>query len=118
MKNQANSKGSQVDLIRLDATSAYDYVRHDTLIDRIGAINPSPRMLIWIYAFENARRVQTKWGTTRSSWRIMRRDMPQGCSISPILWLTKIAPLSKLLQRGENDQVALKSFPLADDIPS
>ena len=61
-------------------------------------------------------RVRTKWGRTRSPWRILRRGVPQGCNISPILWSTYIAPLLKLLQRGEHDQVALQSFQLADDI--
>ena len=42
--------------------------------------------------------------------------MPQGCIINPILWPTYIAPLSKLLRRGEHDQVTLQSFQLADDI--
>jgi hypothetical protein len=47
-KNKANVKGRHVNLVLLDATSAYDYVRHDTLISRIGALNPPPRMLLWI----------------------------------------------------------------------
>ena len=115
-KNKANVKGRHVNLVLLDATSAYDYVRHDTLISRIGALNPPPRMLLWIRGFVCSRRVQTKWGTTRSKWRVMRRGVPQGCSISPILWLTYIAPLSHLLRSGEEDGVAFQLFQLADDI--
>ncbi|HSG21182.1 MAG TPA: reverse transcriptase domain-containing protein, partial [Burkholderiaceae bacterium] len=100
----------------LDATSAYDYVRHDTLICRIGELNPPPKMLRWICSFVRCRRVQTRWGRTTSTWRIMRRGVPQGCSISPILWLTYIRPLSAMLRSGDDGKVAAQPFMLADDI--
>ncbi|EER05599.1 conserved hypothetical protein [Perkinsus marinus ATCC 50983] len=103
-------KDRAVTAVFLDATSAYDYVRHDVLLARLGSLFMPPHMWRRIRNFINNRIVHTLWGQTRSRSRVMRRDVPQDCSISPILWLAYISPLISYLWDGIVDDVCNTNF--------
>ncbi|EER10905.1 conserved hypothetical protein [Perkinsus marinus ATCC 50983] len=109
-------KDRAVVTIFLDATSAYDFVRHDILLSRLGGVAVPPRLWCWLRNFIKNRAVHTLWGSSQSKKRIIRRGVPQGCSCSPMLWLAYMSPLISYLWDGDVEDVVFRTFCLADDV--
>jgi len=90
---QKQQLGESVNCVFLDASAAYDFVNHDILMSRLGSLNPPARLTRWINSFIRGRVIDTKWGSTTSSKRTSHRGVPQGASMSPILWLLYTASI-------------------------
>ena len=91
--SQRQQNGDSVNCVFLDASAAYDNVHHDILMARLGALDPPARLTKWINSFIRGREVDTKWGSTVSKKRSIHRGVPQGSSMSPVLWLLYMAPI-------------------------
>ena len=115
---QKQQAGHQVNCVFLDASAAYDNVNHDILMARLGSLDPPARLTRWINSFIRGRIVDTKWGTTVSGKRTVHRGVPQGASISPMLWLVYTASIfdNLALPSLSQHQVDVMPFMYADDI--
>ena len=102
----------------LDASAAYDNVHHDVLMSRLGALDPPARLTRWINSFIPSRIVDTKWGSTVSNKRSTHRGVPQGSSMSPILWILHTAPMFDDLKLPDlaKHHTDFMPFNYADDV--
>jgi len=116
--SQKQQDGEHVNCVFLDASAAYDNVRHDILMARLGALDPPARLTRWINSFIRGRMIDTQWGSTVSGKRSMHRGVPQGASMSPILWLIYTSPIFDHLQIPGLSQHRADFMPFmyADDI--
>ncbi|KAK0160438.1 hypothetical protein PV328_007848 [Microctonus aethiopoides] len=94
----------------LDITSAYDNVNYETLMDKLETlecpINIRRYINKWMYYRETEFIINNK----ESTHRIVRKGLPQGAVLSPILYALYTSEITKNL--NEN----IKSIQFADDI--
>jgi len=116
--SQKQQAGQSVNCVFLDASAAYDNVNHDILMARLGALDPPARLTRWVNSFIRGRSVDTKWGSTISGKRTMHRGVPQGASMSPVLWLLYTAPIFDHLKMPSlsHHHADFMPFLYADDI--
>lgn len=70
----------------LDYSAAYDRVSIKKLLAKLGNLNCSPKLLLWLRSFLNDRRAHCRWDDGRSKSRVMPNGLPQGSTLAPILW--------------------------------
>ncbi|KAK8006761.1 WD40-repeat-containing domain protein [Apiospora arundinis] len=74
-------------LLMLDASGAFDNVDHDKLVDCL-ARRGLPRPVVqWISNWLRDRRTKLKLPEGESDWILQNYGIPQGSSLSPLLWL-------------------------------
>ena len=99
-------------LLLLDLSSAFDTINLDLLIYRLKIIGLEDTVLFWFSNYITIRTYSTNINKSLSPKRKIIFGVPQGSSLSPILFCIYLRPFSKLI----------KSFPsvkynmYADDI--
>ena len=87
-------------VIFLDIKKAFDRVWHPMLLSYLHDAGITGRAWRWIRAFLSRRRIRTVHLTTYSDWHPIRYGVPQGCVLSPLLFLIFINPvLLRILQK-------------------
>lgn len=74
-------------LLMLDASGAFDNVHHDKLIECLIRRGLPTPITSWIKAWLQGRRTKLRLPEGESSWIELKYGVPQGSSLSPILWL-------------------------------
>jgi hypothetical protein len=71
----------------LDIKKAFDRVDHVILLDRLHHIGIRGKAWLWIRSFLTDRRMRTVDESLCSNWLPIRYGVPQGCVLSPLLFL-------------------------------
>ena len=71
----------------VDFSRAYDRVWKRGLLAKMRTMGVPACFCRWIANFLADRRAAVKWGATIGSQRTLKEGLPQGCVISPLLWL-------------------------------
>lgn len=104
-------RGISQALILLDLSAAFDTVDHDLLVDRVGCAGIQGSALRWITSFLADRSQAVRLGDFSSPMRKLTCGVPQGSSLSPLLFNLYLLPLIKSL-RSRN----VETFNYADDL--
>ena len=98
----------------LDIKKAFDRVDHHILLDRLHAAGIQGRAWRWLRAFLSGRRMRTVDGSLCSGWQHIGHGVPQGCVLSPLLFLVFINPLAAAIQADSRCALVHPVF-FADD---
>jgi ribonuclease HI len=71
----------------VDFSRAYDRVWKRGLLMKMRSMNIPACFCRWVANFLADRRAIVKWGESCSKQRTLKEGLPQGCVISPLLWL-------------------------------
>lgn len=93
--------------VALDISKAFDRVWHDALINKLRSIGIHPSLVSWIENFLSERSIAVRVDGVLSDFHAVNSGVPQGCVLSPLLFLVFI---NDLLSCSDN---RLHSF--ADD---
>ena len=73
-------------LLQIDMSKAFDMVSHDKLITDLNRTNLHPNIKRWLSCYIHGRQSKVNFRNQTSSFRNIRRGVPQGAVISPILF--------------------------------
>jgi hypothetical protein len=86
-------------LIMLDLTSAFDTIDHQILLDRLnGRYGIGATALIWFRSYLANRRQAVTINGHSSNTVALRRGVPQGSVLGPILFTLYLAPLADIIK--------------------
>ena len=80
------SRGSFVGALLIDLTKAFDSIEHQQLIDELNVIGCDDKALQWFTNFLTNRSQRVKVGNSVSEWKPVSKGVPQGSSLSPLLF--------------------------------
>ncbi|KAK8096431.1 zinc knuckle [Apiospora kogelbergensis] len=100
-------------LLMLDASGAFNNVHHDKLVECLARRGLPSFLVMWISTWLRNRRTKLKLPEGESDWIEQNFGIPQGSSLSPLLWLFYNADLLDEILAGENE-----SKGIADDSDS
>jgi len=90
-KNTGRGKGGKLKLqapvLFLDIQKAFDRVDHDILLHRVKAADITGKAWLWIRSFLSGRRMRCVDAAEQSDWQAVKYGVPQGCVLSPLLFL-------------------------------
>jgi hypothetical protein len=110
-----NDKPSaQCPVLFLDIKKAFDRVDHNLLLHRVQAAGISGRAWLWIKAFLTDRRMRVVDSSEASDWMDVEFGVPQGCVLSPLLFLVFINDLLQTILRDSRCSHIVPLF-YADD---
>jgi hypothetical protein len=87
-------------VVFLDIKKAFDRVWHPMLLSCLYDASITGRAWRWICAFLSRRRIRTIQLTTCSNWHTIAYGVPQGCVLSPLLFLIFINPILDRITRN------------------
>ena len=85
----------------LDYSGAYDRVSMKGFLAKLGLHHCPPQLLQWLRAFRQDRRAYCRWGESISRKRIVPIGLPQGSSLSCLLWDAYILDLPNEVTTGK-----------------
>ncbi|KAK8095120.1 reverse transcriptase [Apiospora kogelbergensis] len=100
-------------LLMLDASGTFNNVHHDKLVECLARRGLPSFLVMWISTWLRNRRTKLKLPEGESDWIEQNFGIPQGSSLSPLLWLFYNADLLDEILAGENE-----SKGIADDSDS
>ncbi|GFW68989.1 probable RNA-directed DNA polymerase from transposon BS [Trichonephila clavipes] len=83
-------------LVALDIKAAYDSVWPNGLISKLNKIGYSGRLLRWIQNFLHQRTIQIKWRNIFSKIVTNNYGVPQGCILSPFLFMIYMSDIFEI----------------------
>ena len=90
---KAYSSQDPLFLVFLDWEKAFDRIRQDKLIECLYRMNVDEKMVKAIASLYCSPHFAVKINQTRSSWRLQKRGIRQGCPLSPYLFLVVMTVL-------------------------
>jgi hypothetical protein len=98
----------------LDIKKAFDRVDHAILLQRLHDAGVCGKAWLWLRSFLSDRRMRTVDDSLCSNWQQIAYGVPQGCVLSPLLFLIFIEPARKVIA---NDPLCALVSPVffADD---
>ena len=104
-------------LILLDYSKAFDTVWRERLLLSMHEKGVPLQVIRWIYGFLKNRQARVRLHEELSSSRRLNQGLPQGCVLSPLLFLFFINNLAELLMKDNPELAAKLVFSLfADDV--
>jgi hypothetical protein len=77
----------QVPVLFLDIQKAFDRVDHAILLDRVKDAGITGKAWLWLHSFLSNRRMRCVDSAEHSTWQQVKYGVPQGCVLSPLLFL-------------------------------
>ena len=100
--------------VLIDFSQAYDRVWKRGLLAKMNRSGVPSCLCRWTRAFLADRRARVRWGETLGNERILKEGLPQGCVISPLLWLLYVNDIVNALKEAVPEvQVSLYADDLA-----
>ena len=110
---ETRDKGCYVYVASIDVDSAFDTVPHEQLLKTTEKLGVDPYIRRYLHGWLTGRmftvRIQTSKGRFFSTWRPIRRGVPQGGVLSPFLWLLHIDGLFQKVEMAKQGYSPLLS---------
>ena len=114
IRRQRAGDGIQCPVLFLDIQKAFDRVDHAILLDRVKAAGITGRAWLWLHSFLSNRRMRCVDASEHSAWQQVEYGVPQGCVLSPLLFLIFINQLQRDILADTNCSHVAPAF-YADD---
>ena len=111
---KAKGKGLHCPVLFLDIKKAFDRVDHDILLQRVMRAGIAGRAWRWLRSFLSDRQMRCVDAAEHSAWYSVGYGVPQGCVLSPLLFLIFINDLQRDILRDPNCSCIAPLF-YADD---
>ena len=104
-------------LVLLDYSKAFDTVWRERLLLSMADKGVPIQVIRWLYSFLQNRQARVRLHDQLSSSKTFHQGLPQGCVLSPLLFIFFINNLAELLMSEDPDKAAKLLFSLfADDV--
>jgi len=104
-------------LVLLDYSKAFDTVWRDRLLLTMVEKGVPIQIIRWIYSFLQNRQFRVRLHNVLSSSKFLQQGVPQGCVLSPLLFLFFINMLAERLMTADPEKIKLLILTLfADDV--
>ena len=87
--------GSDVLIVFLDVTKAFDHIYHDGLLYKLQAIGVRGSLLTWFQSYLTDRKQRVVINARESSWRKVNAGVPQGSILGPLLFLIYVSDMTE-----------------------
>ena len=84
----------------VDFFKAFDSVWHSALFHQLLSLKLPPCFVLWVRSFLSDRRAKVQVGGSRSHSFRIRRGVPQGSVLGPVLFILFVDDITKDLPRG------------------
>ena len=84
--NKALDAKKYAGAILTDLSKAFDTLNHELLIAKLSAYGFDENSLTFIYSYLRNRKQRTKIGSASSSWKYLKKGVPQGSILGPLLF--------------------------------
>ena len=104
---------TQVDMLYLDFSKAFDRVSHQKLIHTLSQYKIDCKIVNWLKDYLSCRRQRTVVENSFSNYCSISSGVPQGSVLGPMLFLLYVEDLLRLLQ---TNFPSIKAYAFADDL--
>jgi len=97
---KALEHNEETTVVAVDLSKAFDVVNHQKLIHRLKAIGCSNATVTWFASFLSGRRQRVVQHGTSTPWKCVSQGVPQGSTLSPLLFSIFIGEMPDILQNA------------------